>query len=393
MANRGSSWALAWAFGCALASVVAAKESCLPPVFYTSLPRDSDWYYGVARDADTDKARELAIRNLGKQVTGDLEAWKQADVDTLAGPGHDRWEVAAHVGKLLPTSTLLAGWEQDDFERCNDYSYVLVRIEKDRVSRFIKQSKPFQKDLSDSFDKRLKKVEKDVSLLNCRMAELKKRMDRLTQALQKFPQAAQKSGFAAPESQKLSQRLNQVRELSRKGAEPSALEKSLAGIEGDYGQLLGRMHEYQKTHDSVEQTRLAAVAAENSPLLKDILARIGTGKAKYVDVARAVGLYQDAKQFPALHGFCERLLSGRVKIDLEGHDDFFAYMAITADISLKDDDKLFADGEKFLKKYPGSNMYEAVKAEMEGTMAMKNMPSAPSDLSLPPLQDDPCPGS
>ena len=41
---------------CWTAGNIAAEE-CSPPSFYASLPRDGEWFYGVARDPDTDNIR------------------------------------------------------------------------------------------------------------------------------------------------------------------------------------------------------------------------------------------------------------------------------------------------------------------------------------------------
>jgi hypothetical protein len=396
MARLRLSWAAACLAGCGFVPAAVAKDSCLPPVFYTSLPRDRDWYYGVARDSDTEKAREQSIRNLGKQVTGDLESWTQADVDKLAGPGRDRWDVAAHVGRLLPASTLLSGWEQDDFERCDGYSYVLVRIEKERIARFITGNETFRKDLYASFEQRLSKAEKNISALtkrsaeqDCLLAALDRRLDRLSGALGRFPRAARESGFSAPETEGLSRRLNALRDQTRRIGATPALEAMLAGLEGDYGRLLVRMREYQKANEEVVSKRLRAEAARSAPRLKAILAGVDAGKATYADVAAAIGLYQSGKQFGALRDFCDRILSGRDGLKLEGHDDFVAYMGIAADMSLKDEARLLSDGEEFLKNYPGSNMFEAVRVEMEGAMAAgRTAEPASADLSLPPLEAD-----
>ena len=54
-------------------------------------------------------------------------------------------------------------------------------------------------------------------------------------------------------------------------------------------------------------------------------------------------------------------------------------MGIVTDLSLKDDAALMSDGERFLKKYPSSDMYEAVKAQLNGAIVMSRMakPSGP----------------
>ncbi len=166
---------------------VPPREDCIPPSFYTSLPRDRDWYYGTAADPDTDEARDLALRNLGKQVTGDVRGWTDADIQRLAGAGQNRTMVALNVGKLLPQSTLLAGWEQDDFERCNGRSYVLVRIEKEKVRKFIGGDAGFRSDLVQRLSKRVDKVDEDVASLRETVAVLVNRITKVEATLTAQP--------------------------------------------------------------------------------------------------------------------------------------------------------------------------------------------------------------
>jgi hypothetical protein len=91
----------------------SGSEACVPPVFYESLPRDRDWYYGAGKSPDTGLAREAAVRNL----------IKQASSEELAAGG-------------VP----LAGWEQDDYRRCAGFSYVLVRIKQEQAQKSINDS-------------------------------------------------------------------------------------------------------------------------------------------------------------------------------------------------------------------------------------------------------------
>jgi hypothetical protein len=88
------------------------KQGCAPPDFYEALPRDLDWYYGAGMSSDTANARDAAVGNLAKQVSGDL----------LSGSGP------------------LVGWEQDDYRRCDGVSYVLVRIGKEQAQKSINDS-------------------------------------------------------------------------------------------------------------------------------------------------------------------------------------------------------------------------------------------------------------
>lgn len=361
---------LAAVFWLALAAPARAAD-CVPPAFYTSLPRDREWYYGVARDPDTDKARDLAIRNLGKQAAGDIEGWDAKDVEAVAGPCRDKWEVAASVGKLLPKSSLLAGWEQDDFERCGAQSYVLVRIEKDRVARFVRGNGRFKSDVEASLSKRLEKVESDVSAL-------KARLERLEAGLGKVPE-----GKAAA----LVERVAVIRASVDKGAPAAKVEKSLAAAESDFEALKKRMAGYQTGRDKAETERLAALTRENAPVLAENLKKIDAGHGDFASIARAIGIYDDTERFEETRKLARRVLdAGTLKG--EGHEDFVAYMGIVADSRLKEDDRLLKDGEEFLKRFPGSNMYESVKAQMNGIMMMRSMASA-----APAHAPQPCPAS
>ena len=240
--------------GLLLCAAAAFAEDCVPPVFYTSLPRDREYYYGVARDPDTDKARDLAIRNMGKQVSGDVEGWSADRVEALAGPCRDKFEVAANVGRLLPKSALLAGWEQDDFARCAGYSYVLVRIEKERVERFLKESKTFQKTLVDSLAARVEKVEKDV-------ADLTSRIERLERGLAGMPAAAQPS----PDQAAVQRTVTEARSALSAGKPRAEVEKKVATAEDAYAKLEERIRGYQKGRDAAEKARLDALEERRRP--------------------------------------------------------------------------------------------------------------------------------
>jgi hypothetical protein len=362
-------------------AVSALAEDCVPPVFYTSLPRDRDYYYGVARETDTDKARDLAIRNLGKQVSGDVEGWDQDRIDALAGPCQDKFQVAANIGRLLPKSTLLAGWEQDDFARCRGYSYVLVRIERDRVGRFIKESRKFRGDLVDSLAARVDKVEQAV-------ADLSKRIERLERGLAGMPAAEHPS-----QDQLAAQRgVTQARSAFNAGKPRAEVEKTLAAAEDAYAKLEERMRGYQTGRDAAEKARLDTLKAEDEPALKQVLARIDSGAGTYPDAARAAGIYSRTKDYESLRSFCRGLLARPGKAAIAGHEDFFAYMIMVGDLAIKDDAATLKDGEDFLKTYPASNMYEAVKSEMSGVMAMARLrgKAAPAAAASAPA---PCPGA
>ncbi len=157
--------ALSWAAG-----DVSAGD-CSPPHFYTSLPRDREWFYGVARDADTDKARDAAVRNLGKQVGGGVEGWDDKQIAAIAGPGRDRSIVGEAVDIIL-TQTPLAGWEQDDHERCNGYSYALVRVSKEKAQQFLRENAKFRSALLEHLDKKITRIGNDLESMKVAYAKL-----------------------------------------------------------------------------------------------------------------------------------------------------------------------------------------------------------------------------
>jgi hypothetical protein len=65
-------------------------------------------------------------------------------------------------------------------------------------------------------------------------------------------------------------------------------------------------------------------------------------------------------------------------------------MGIVGDLSLKDDKAVLADGESFLKTYPKSNMFEAVKAQMNGVIAMSRIPKTPAPPPAAAAEPAPC---
>ncbi len=357
-------------------AAAAAKDDCDPPPWYTSLPRDRDYYYGVARDPDTDRARDQALRNLGKQVTGDIEGWPADKIAEVAGPCRDKWEVAAGVGRLLPKSALLAGWEQDGFERCNGFSYTLVRVEKDRVERFVRGSDRFKKDVAAALSARLDKVESDV-------AALTRRLERLEKGLGALP--------AGAESAAVSQSVAEARADLSAGKPSAEVARKVARAEDAYTKLEERMKGYQSGRDAAEKARLDALRKEKAPELASRLAKMDSGRWGFPDAAAVVGVYNATKDFEALRRFSRATLARPDAAKLDGHQDFVAYMAVLADSSLKDDAALLSDGEAFLGSYPRSDLFQAVKAIMDGTIAMARLPktAAPAPAAAAPAPD-PC---
>lgn len=111
-------------------------------------------------------------------------------------------------------------------------------------------------------------------------------------------------------------------------------------------------------------------------LLEKNLAAVEAGKWGFPEAAAIIALYNEAKDFEGLRGFSRSLLARADLHKLDGHEDFVAYMGIVADISLKDAVSLLADGESFLKKYPASDMFEAVTAQLDGALSMPRPPRA-----------------
>ncbi len=363
----------------AAACAARAADDCTPPTFYTSLPRDQDYYYGVARDPDTELAREAAIRNLGRQAGAEVEGWSAERVAALAGPCRDKFQVAAGVGRLLPKSDLLSGWEQDDFARCGGFSYVLVRIEKERVARFLKESARFHRELADSLGVRVQKVEGRVDALTARL-------DRLEASLGRLPRGASTN----VDADKLGADVAEMRANLKAGKPRADVERRLAAAEDSYARLEARMRGYQSARDAAEAARLSAQRAAKAPELKSLLSKLDAGTWAYPDAARVAGIDSGLKDYDSLRTFCRGLLSRPDRAKLSGHEDFFAYMIMVGDLSLKDDAATLRDGEAFLKNYPGSDMYEAVKAEMNGVIASARGAAGPAPASAVDAPD-PCP--
>lgn len=348
-----------------LLAAPSLAQECVPPAFYTGLPRDKDFYYGVARDPDTDKAREQALRNLGKQVTGDIEAWDDADVAKLAGPGQDRWKVAAEAGRLLPSSTLLAGWEQDDHERCGGKSYVLVRVEKERVARFLKGNQGFK-------DALLKKLESRVAKVEGAVAAIEERLSKLERGLRCLKPANAQAADAAA----LSRTVAAARADLAKGKSADAALK-VATAEDSFAALRGRVAEYQKAHDESEKKRRAALRAEKAPELAAFSKAIASGNWGPAEAFGPIMTLRDLGEHDEIRRHVRRVLARKDKAKLGPMEDQLAYQVIAADAALDDGDGLMKDGEDFLKRYPGSDLFAAVKSMMDGRMLLANRPPAP----------------
>ena len=171
----------------------------------------------------------------------------------------------------------------------------------------------------------------------------------------------------------------------------------IAAVEDDYARLLKRMREYEKTHKEAEQRRTAAIAAANAPQIKHYLDLIKAGDAYYGYYAQVQALYEEGRQYQEERSFFGDILYGRRRVvvrDPLGNGETeaqLAYVTITADFSLEDDERLLKDGEQFLQRYPGSYLYKLVSSLMETTMVKKRTAPRPAALELPPEPDEPCP--
>ena len=176
---------------CAVCAPSSSADGCLPPVFYTSLPRDADWHYGAGRSADTELARDEAVKNLGKQVTGAADGWDPRQIESIVGPGRVQRDADAAIGSALER-TPLAGWEQDDFRRCEGLSYVLVRIEKSKALTFLKENAAFRSALAARLENRVAGVEAAQDKQAQRVATLEGAVRGLTTMLEERDAAALK---------------------------------------------------------------------------------------------------------------------------------------------------------------------------------------------------------
>lgn len=356
----------------------SAADDCAAPTWYTSLPRDREYYYGVARATDTEAARQGALRNLAKQVTGEIEGWPTDKVAEVAGPCRDKWEVAASVGRLLPSSSLLSGWEQDGFESCGANRFVLVRVEKDRVERFVRGSDRFKKEVVAGLTARVAKVESDLAALTARV-------ERLEKGLSALPADAGKADAAKA--------VAEARAGLKSGRPAAEVAKAVARAEDEFSKLEERLKGYQAGHDAAEDARLAALKKEKAPELARRRAVLDSGKWGFPDAAAIVGIYNDEKDYEGLRRFSRELLARPDAAKLDGHQDFVAYMGLVGDLSLNDDAATLKDGEAFLKAYPRSDMFSAVKAQMDGRIALarmrRNAPAA-APAAPPAPGPDPC---
>gem|GEM_PF-1709509 len=335
----------------------SGKEDCTPPGFYASLPRDAEWFYGTAKDPDTDKAREHAIRNLGRQASGDIDGWTEADVDQLAGAGRDRAAVEQSVGRLLPSSTLLAGWEQDDFARCGGYSYVLVRIEKGAVRKFIKENRKFKDDLLQSLAGRVEKAEKNIAELKASFESEQRRVEKLESALANLagrnPAAVADAG---PDRESLNKQIVDIKHDISVRVAHQQIEQKLMAAEGSYAQLLDRLQRYDQRHQEIEDIKASRLP---DPALYENLQNGTLTKGQLYQAFVTYRIGQTAK----LHALCRQVLDHSPQLSPELRKDAASYAVISAD-TMGDSGELINDGEFFLKNYPEDPGYERFRRKV-----------------------------
>lgn len=328
-------------------------EDCVP-TFYTSLPRDREWYYGAAKDKDNDKARDGALKNLGKQVTGDVEGWNASQVEELAGPGQDRWEVAKKVGALLPQSTLLAGWEQDDHELCKGRHYVLVRVEKERVRAFIKENRKFQHDLLGSLSARVEKAEQRLTKNEEATEKLKERLAKLEEKLGAFDQKAAENPSTIPKDPvrvELAQKIEEIETDLAAGVPPAQIERKLSEVEELSDKftkaMTGLFRDFDREHAEAE-------AAFKEPQLNAALERVRAGPITYKDVSDISAFYTRNEKNHELHAFSHEVLAALpYQKGLPYYEDPRATASHNAFLAATnlEPEELLKDAESFLLEY------------------------------------------
>ena len=275
----------------ALQAVAAWAENCFPPVFYQSVPRDSDWYYGVGKDPDIDRARDLALINLGKQVTGSLDALDSNSMKEIIGQGVDRQSASETIGRLLPSSSLLAGWEQDAHDRCNGISYVLVRIGKERVERFIREDHKFKDEVLRSLNGTIAEFNGNVADLNQRLDALEKQNSLAIQQLHQLQQRqASKSSPVSTSNTSDTGIENHERIGKAIGVIRVQVQSHKAPSKDDLIALESLEQEFQNIRKSVE-----AVSKKHSEselkFLEAFKAKVAEGSVRMSDYNRAGNIY------------------------------------------------------------------------------------------------------
>lgn len=364
-----------------LAAVQALAADCIPPSFYTNPPRDREWYYGTARHGDTEKARDEAVRNLGKQVTGDLSGWSDANVAKLAGPGHDRRAVAEAVESAIVQSPV-AGWEDDDHERCGDFSYVLVRVRKSQAQKFLKENRDFQASVVAALDKRVGKIEVDVEDLKAQFAKMRAEManwkDRTPQ------DTADKS--------KVERLLAGVSDDLARGRATPETKKRIEEATGAFADLQKRLDVYQESREAAKETadqaRFDFLKAEAEPRLPAMLEKMRTEPIDGGDYLKITTYLKKTKQHERLHSLSHDILkwvetngaaasTDRLAVAMAGgkpqaemikrmamHDSFRMAQ------ELSDEAEMVKDGEAFLQAFNEGHVASSVERALKHKIRM-----------------------
>ena len=371
----------------------AMAEDC-PPRFYVSLPRDNEWHYGAGKGIDAEKAREDALQNLGKQVTGNLQ---DSDIEKIVGPEQDRTAVRQEVADLLPTvQGALQGWEQDDRAQCKDGFYALVRVRQEQVSQFVRENKQFR-------EKVLEGLAQQLKALQGSMPEILKRLDALERsntekdiAIAKLQESKQSGGageqFAEAQID-LKRRIADIRSGIAHKRPPAEVAKKLIAAEGAYKQIVERMQQYdQRREQLIAENAAKATSQREVKITKKSLRMhrmMSSEPTKYWllkmyyglrfrwryrqqygyfpssksaesahcrDIRYVMQFDLDNENFKELRDFCRDVvakLNGSEKdTGCAGVRDEAAAELVQASLLLGDRDTLLKDGEAYMKEFP-----------------------------------------
>ncbi len=413
---------------------VAVAEQC-PPGFYVSLPRDNDWYYGAGKGIDPEQARNDALRHLGKQVTGDLDYWEKTDIEKLAGPGQDRITVSEEVGDLLPDSAIkgvFQGWEQDDRAQCKEGYYAMVRVQKDKVDRFIRENRKFKDSLLEGLAKRLKQAEQDIRLLQADLPRMRSMMealgrkveeqDRVIAKLQSKPQSGAPVEQLTMDNLVLRKQVSDIRSDIAHKRPSREIATKLVAAEGAYKQLVQRMQQYEQRHSQMLAENAATADAERKKRREQLATKIhawmSSGTLKF-RVLKSYYAYQHRYYywkrygyFPSSHAtedhVCGDVIMGIIRYDGDAGRyqllrdfsrnvlakfrsdeiisckimrEYAAAEMVRASLLLGDREALLKDGEAYLRDFPTGKSFNQVKEYMTSEMQSSQAPPAPNGHS------------
>lgn len=352
-------------------------DSCIPPVFYQSVPRDSDWYYGVGKDIDTDRARDIALINLGKQVTGSLQGIDSASMSQIVEMGVDRTRASETIGNLLPSSSLLAGWEQDDHSRCAGISYVLVRIEKIRVTRFLKEDQKFR-------DAVVRGVNSRVDNLKEGVAALINRLDALEQqnksALAQI-QALKNNSARGPAEIERRSKINNFQKLSKA---IQIVRVQIRAKDGVNGQTLVALESLEKEFNdirkSVEDSRKIHSESDRKAIEK-VRAGIEDGSLRLQDFSRVQQIFvlpcitdhncQELHELRLSATTMKRGYWGYLNRDFNNIRESALVLATGDAIQAKDWDLVIRLTQDYMNSYPAGGAFAGMEKFMNDAMQSK----------------------